>query len=221
MTVAGIVASYPATANVFQQYGIDFCCHGDEQLGAACERLELQADHVQADLNAALKRSEPDTVDWSAEPAEALIEHLLERYHAGGYALMDQISTLMEKVLRVHGERWGQLVPDLAEAWFGLARELTSHFRKEEVVLFPMMQAMLAGSQGPPLDGPLAVMAAEHEDAGAGLDAITQLTDKFTPPEGACRSVTALWDTLRLFDLETRRHIHLESHVLFPAFDNH
>ena len=71
------------------------------------------------------------------------------------------------------------------------------------------------------LDGPLAVMAAEHGDAGAGLDAITQLTDKFTPPEGACRSVTALWDTLRLFDLETRRHIHLESHVLFPAFDNH
>lgn len=216
-SVAGVVAEKPATALVFQSLGIDYCCGGKESVHAACERKGLDVAEVTSALEAAACEA-PDDRDWTQVETGELIEHLLAEYHESGYFHIDQITQLVEKVHRVHGEKWGDLIPRLHALWFQLAPELLSHFRKEENVLFPMMHALSAGAPGPPLTGPLSCMFMEHDTAGAALEELTQLTGNFVPPEDGCATVFALWDSLKRFDGETRRHIHLENHVLFPRF---
>jgi regulator of cell morphogenesis and NO signaling len=59
-------------------------------------------------------------------------------------------------------------------------------------------------------------MAADHDDAGALLAKIRELTNNFTPPEGACPTFRALWQGLQEFESDLHRHVHLENNILFP-----
>ncbi len=218
LTIAGIVTAHPMAANVLLQYGLDGADLGGLSLSAACERLNVELEALRAELDGAVRRSLPDDRDWAGAPTLELIEHLLDRYHEGGYALMDQIGLLMRQAVHEHTGRWGDLLPKLAELWFHMAPELTGHFRKEEMMLFPMMRFFDPGDQIPPFEGPLQQMFVEHDEAIAALNAIKDHTRGFWAPYGADRTVTQLWETLKRFDAETRRHIHLENDVLFPRF---
>jgi regulator of cell morphogenesis and NO signaling len=60
-------------------------------------------------------------------------------------------------------------------------------------------------------------MQHEHEDAGAELESIRQLTNDHTPPAGACGTWRALYLGLAEFERELMQHVHLENYVLFPG----
>jgi regulator of cell morphogenesis and NO signaling len=64
--------------------------------------------------------------------------------------------------------------------------------------------------------GPIAVMEAEHEAAGAALRRIRELTGDYTLPPGACTTWNALWHGLEALEVSLHEHIHLENNVLFP-----
>ena len=68
-----------------------------------------------------------------------------------------------------------------------------------------------------PLDGPIACMLQEHDEAGAALAKIRSLTNDFTPPAEACNTYRALFAGLAELEEDLHRHIHLENSVLFPA----
>lgn len=55
-SVGNIVAEYFAAAKVFKKYGIDFCCHGEVALDAACAAQGLELEEVMQ----ALERQETD-----------------------------------------------------------------------------------------------------------------------------------------------------------------
>lgn len=89
---------------------------------------------------------------------------------------------------------------------------------KEEEVLFPAIKAMASGEPaGIPLDGALATMLEEHDEAGAALARMRELTNGFTPPAEACNTYRALFAGLAELEEDLHRHIHLENSVLFPA----
>ena len=67
------------------------------------------------------------------------------------------------------------------------------------------------------LDGPVACMLQEHEDAGAALARMRELTHGFTPPPEACNTYRALFAGLAELEEDLHRHIHLENAVLFPT----
>jgi regulator of cell morphogenesis and NO signaling len=98
--------------------------------------------------------------------------------------------------------------------------ELMSHMRKEELVLFPYVEA-LAGSSRPfapfgTVQNPIRMMNAEHEDVGDALRAMRALSNDYAVPADACGSFRALYDGLRALDEELKAHIHLENVVMFP-----
>ena len=86
------------------------------------------------------------------------------------------------------------------------------HMIKEEEILFPM----IAAGQGANAMGPVSVMEAEHADAGEMLRRLNELTDGYTPPEGACNTWRALWAGLEDLEKAMHVHIHLENNILFP-----
>lgn len=59
-------------------------------------------------------------------------------------------------------------------------------------------------------------MEAEHDDTGDHLARIRKLSDDFTPPADACERFQMLYRQLQAFDADTKRHVHVENHVLFP-----
>ena len=50
MTVGEIVAKNVAFAEIFEKYGIDFCCGGDVSFAEICEKNNLDAEKIIAEL---------------------------------------------------------------------------------------------------------------------------------------------------------------------------
>jgi regulator of cell morphogenesis and NO signaling len=106
-----------------------------------------------------------------------------------------------------------------------LLEELSLHMRKEEVMLFPAIEACEEASvRGMPLPptpfgsvaNPIRMMRMEHEDAGGALSRMRELTAGYAIPSYACATYTALMNGLRDLETDLNQHIHLEDDILFP-----
>ncbi|MEX0928878.1 MAG: hemerythrin domain-containing protein, partial [Balneolales bacterium] len=61
----------------------------------------------------------------------------------------------------------------------------------------------------------LLLMESEHEEAGAVMEQIRELTNSYQPPEGACTTYRVLYQNLAGFEEDLHRHVHLENNILF------
>lgn len=210
-TVGEIVARSPLQARVFQSFGIDFCCQGGRTLTEACERKGVPLESVIEQLEAGERGG------GTAELAPAaLIRHIVDRHHAYMRAELPRVREMAARVARVHGGHTPSLIA-LNEEFLEMAAEIEGHLMKEEQVLFPAIRALCAGGPGVmPLDGPVACMMQEHDDAGEALRRMRQLTNGFNPPADACNTYRALFAALEAMESDLHRHIHLENSVLFP-----
>jgi regulator of cell morphogenesis and NO signaling len=207
-TVAEIAATLPGATSVFRRHKLDFCCGGKAPLAEAAATRGADLATLEAEL-AGLATTPPDV------PMEtgALIDLIETRYHAGHRRDLAELIRLARRVEAVHGER-EDAPHGLAALLEAIAADLEDHMRKEEGVLFPMMRA-----GGHAMIGhPIAVMRHEHDEAGAQLRALEELTTGGTPPEGACNTWRALYAGTRHFTEELMEHIHLENNLLFPRF---
>ena len=145
-----------------------------------------------------------------------LIQHIVETHHTYLRSELPRIQAMAERVAKVHGGHTPSLV-EVYRIHCCMAEELASHMMKEEEILFPAIKKLCAGeSNGLPLDGPVACMLQEHEDAGAAMAELRKLTHGFTPPAEACNTYRALFAGLAELEEDLHRHIHLENSVLFP-----
>lgn len=215
-TVGELVAERPSRSKVFQKHGIDFCCQGGRTLGEACQRKVVDPSVVVGDLEA-----ESREVVEEANPAELppveLIDYIVSKHHGYLREELPRIHTMAQRVAQVHGPHTPSLV-QVHLIYEEMMVELAHHMMKEEDVLFPAIKAMASGEPaGIPLDGALATMLEEHDEAGAALTKLRELTSGFTPPAEACNTYRALFAGLADLEADLHRHIHLENSVLFPA----
>lgn len=215
-TVGEIVAQKPSLARVFQSFSIDFCCQGGRTLREACALKNIAPETVTEQLEAGMKEKDATGENPALLPPARLIEHIVNTHHAYLKSELPRLHAMSERVARVHGGHTPSLV-EVFETFCGMAEELSSHLMKEETILFPAISAMEQGETVTPLDGPVACMLQEHDDAGAALARLRQLTNGFTPPAEACNTYRALFAGLAELEDDLHRHIHLENSVLFPS----
>ncbi len=218
VTVADIVTSFPPAARVFERHGLEYCCQGRIPLAQACAQKGIETDVVIAELEAAASAA-PRTRDWTNASASEVIDHLLGVHHEYVKREIPRLSTLMEKVNRVHGPTHPGTIPVIAGLWRNVSAELSQHLDKEEEILFPMVKALEARrpvSMHCGVEGPVHVMEIEHEVAGQVFARMRELAANYVPPEEACGSWRALWSGLDEFERDLHVHVHLENHVLFP-----
>ena len=219
-TVGQLVAERASRAKVFERFGIDYCCGGKMSIADACGRKGVDPIAVMAALDAldaALGAQVADR-DWGTAPLEQLVQHILETHHAFLRQAMPRLAFLVAKVARVHGDSHPELL-EVAKVYGKFHADMDAHMGKEEAILFPLILGLAKGESvrfAPPVEAPISVMEAEHDDAGRDLEAINRLTNGYEPPEGACNSYRAMLDGLRELEQDTHRHIHLENNVLFP-----
>jgi regulator of cell morphogenesis and NO signaling len=221
--VSEIAIADPATIKVFQQHQIDFCCGGRMPLGEACSRHGLDPAAILAELRAVGESPAPEP-RWETEPLSSLVAHIQARFHRPLREELPRLQAMLTKVVSRHGHHLPETLPRLATIFDTLQAELLAHMAREDAVLFPAIiasEAALASDGNPwqpwlAIEGPVPVMEAEHESAGAALKAMRDLTGGYVAPDWACPTFRGLYHGLAQLEADMHVHVHLENHVLFP-----
>ena len=204
----------PGATRIFDAHHFDFCCAGNRTLRTVAASAGVDAEAIVGELRLLEARvGESTEQDWGTASDTELVEHILARYHAVHREQLPELIRLARKVEQVHGDR-PECPNGLADHLAGMAQELESHMRKEELVLFPM----IARGQGAMAVAPVTMMRHEHDDHGVALRHLESLTDGITPPRGACTTWRALYTGLREFRQDLMQHIHTENNILFERF---
>lgn len=212
LSLGEIAVAWPAAIAIFRREGLDFCCGGNVALREAAAARGLALDALEAEL-AALTERDPVPAPERLSP-DALIEHILRRFHAVHRREIPDLALLARKVEAVHREH--PLVPKgLAAALIELGAELELHMAKEEQVLFPLMRN---GGAGVPIAHPITRMRHEHDEHGVKLRRLAEITHDLALPADACNSWRALYARVEKLVADVMQHIHTENNQLFPQF---
>lgn len=209
-TLGELVTIHPVAAKVFHQYGMDFCCGGQQSFGQACTVAGVDPVGVAAEIEHAAAQS-PHAERWDQRPLSELIDHILSRYHAPLRTELPRLIELAGRVEQAHADR-SDRPAGLALLLSQVRDAVESHLEKEEQILFPLIRA----GRGHMAQMPVQVMIHEHDDHGQNLTRIRQITHDFTLPPQACASWRELYRALEELEGELMAHIHLENSVLFP-----
>ena len=228
--VRSIAMEYPATSRVFEHFGIDYYCdRGHRSLADACEDLLISVDEVLRQLNEQknLTTADDHTVKFPFDPQTAplasVIDYIVRRYHMTARQEIPRIQTLAEKVRRRYGASHPEMI-EVENIFRALSEDLQHHMHKEEQALFPSITGQPRIQRGAiPVLGtshgfamPIQVMEAEHQACEDMLRRLRILTKIFQPPPEACPTFRAFYQGLAQFDSDTREHLHVENHFLFP-----
>lgn len=223
-TIGELVAKDYRKAQVFKKYGLDFCCGGKKSVKAACEEKGIDADKVEAELNAFTETPAAKTENYDNWGLGFLGDYIVNKHHAYVRESIPALTEYTTKIARVHGGRHPELV-EVAKHFAAVAAELTSHMPKEERILFPYIKQMEeAQKNGTTIDrpafgtiqSPINMMEMEHTAAGGDMEAIRTLTQNYELPADACATYRVAFSKLQEFEDDLFNHIHLENNILFP-----
>lgn len=224
--VGDIVAERFATARVFKQYGIDFCCHGHVRLEEACANAGVSTEQVIEALQKEETAVTGGGIPFASWPLDLLIDYVLKIHHRGIRSRGPELLELIAKVKRAHGEAHPEL-NELYELVSVSLEDLEMHLQKEENVLFPYLYDLFEAAQHGNSIGtmhcgsiahPIRVMNMEHENEGNRYLHIKELTHSFRVPEDACGSYRLMLVELETFVDALFEHIHIENNIIFPRF---
>jgi regulator of cell morphogenesis and NO signaling len=222
-TVGDIVTGDFRAAAVFHEFGIDFCCGGRRSLAEACAERKIESEVVLEALTRALSvpGSAPRFDEWSPE---TLIGFIVGNHHEYVRRALPSLTAHTQKLAAVHGSRHPEL-HEIARLTGFVAGEMTSHMAKEERILFPFIARLSeAARDGRPapeapfgsIDNPIRMMEHEHDEAGAAMARIRELTADYTVPADGCTTYLVCFKELDAFEQDLHAHVHLENNILFP-----
>lgn len=216
-SVAQLVTDRPGRARIFERLGIDYCCGGDHSLTAACREKNLDPSTVATMLDAAVEASSAsETTDWTERSLGALIDHIVSTHHAYLRRELPRLEGLLTQVVQAHGDEHSWLDPTL-EVFQTLKLDLETHMMSEEERIFPSIRSLDAEAPDASLDEDgIEKMIREHDDSGAALERLRELTNDYTPPEDACPKFHSALRGLHDLETDMHRHVHKENNILFP-----
>jgi regulator of cell morphogenesis and NO signaling len=218
--VGEIVRAAPARSRIFENLGIDYCCGGKKPLAEVCRAKGLDPATVVAMLSALddtpdAVLANPDTMTLSE-----LCDHIEQVHHGYLREELPRLDFLTRKVAAVHGEHEPRLL-EVRRVFESFNAEMSSHTKEEDEVVFPAIRRLepangdqTHGAEG--LKASFDKLESEHDNAGAALDRLKELTESYTPPNWACNTFRALYDGLAKLEKNTHQHVHKENNVLFP-----
>ncbi len=220
--VGDIVKVNFKTAQIFDKNNIDFCCGGGVSLEEACKKSNTDINKLIPELEALVQLSDPDSKYINSLELDELCDYIVKRHHT---YVTENISFLLQKLQKlcdVHGENHPELF-QISALFVGAAENLGNHMVKEEEDLFPYIKELTQlkknnqklDDQAGRLMKTISSMIEEHETEGERFETISKLSNKYTCPPDACNTYKVTFQTLKDFEQDLHRHIHLENNILF------
>ncbi|MBX7225590.1 MAG: iron-sulfur cluster repair di-iron protein [Chitinophagales bacterium] len=222
--IGAIVAQDYRTAQVFNTFGIDFCCGGKRTISEACASIKVDADQVVEQLNALSESDAQEEANFVEMPLDELIHYIENQHHQYIRLKIPFLLQILEKIKHVHGHAHPELV-EVYDLFKASSEDLLLHLHKEEAVLFPYVLHLVEANKNnvkidtPPflsIQNPVLMMEEDHELEGDRFKKIALLTNDFHLPEGACHSYAIAYQELHAYVKDLHKHIHLENNILFP-----
>lgn len=223
--IGEIVAKDIKAAVVFESVGIDYCCRGNRILSEVCQEQSLDIKPIMEKLQAISSDVDPSSgIDFNSWSLERLADHVEQTHHNFVRSEIPLLQQRIDRICTVHGARHPELL-EVNKLFNETAEELSQHMVKEERMLFPHIKALeTASNKNEKLEtpafgtvsNPIEMMMKEHTDEGDRFVKIAELTNNFTPPADACNTYKVTFQTLKEFEQDLHRHIHLENNILFP-----
>ena len=226
MSAAEVVKADYRAAEVFDGYGIKYCCGVKLPLAMVCDLQQVAKEELFDKLSIATRRIEiSPMLDFQSWGTTFLTEYISNVHHSYAKKIMLTLTPAFELFVTEHLRQY----PVYEEALFvfkSLSKHLVEHIHLEESITFPYISqlenaylrqdrvsVLLVKTLRKPIP------AGNHlrrDEIAALLGKIKLLTNKYTAPAAACTSHNVLLSRLREFDQDLEQHTYLEDQVLFP-----
>lgn len=222
-TLAEIVKGNFKTSEIFESYGLDYCCNGKRSIETACAEKNINTGELIEKLSAANVNKNGNGAFDKLELDE-LIDYIVRTHHSYVAKMLPMMDAHAVKVSNAHGKNHPELV-EVADIWSAVSNELANHMMKEERMLFPYIKSLVnakknsAEYQFAPfgtVENPINMMEREHANAGDAFFRIKELTGNYSIPDDACATLTVFFKELNEFENDLHLHIHLENNILHP-----
>ena len=140
-TIGEIAVRQPSTVEVFEQLGIQYCCHGDETVEQVCGYLGLPVHGVLSELNRVADANSTTRAPWADPILDALMGKLLRNRTVLVQRDLPRIQQLARTVSSCHLREHPNAI-HVAQMSATLAHEVTSHFTEEAQTLFPKIREL-------------------------------------------------------------------------------
>ncbi|MGQ1783976.1 MULTISPECIES: iron-sulfur cluster repair di-iron protein [unclassified Saccharicrinis] len=221
-SVGDIVKANFKTAQIFEKNGIDFCCGGGISLGEACKKSNIDARLLVPELQAKVEQNDADSRYIDSLELDELCDYIEKRHHSYVNENIPFIQQKLQKLCDVHGANHPELY-EVKELFDGAAANLSMHLKKEELMLFPYIRKMVkykkealkGDSEFGEAQKNIDLLDEEHQTEGGRFEKISTLTSSYTCPPDGCGTYQVTYQTLKEFENDLHRHIHLENNILF------
>lgn len=224
MKVTDVVKAYPKAVEIFNDFHIDYCCGGKDQLEDALQELGIDSKSFIELLNKKLITEASGVEQGQVLEVERLmqmevpelIDYIYDTHHIKERKLLAEIDELMNKVLLAHYEHHQEQLIPLHGLFSDLRKELQQHFVKEEKLIFPYMKEHYKDIGDYKY---VKELEDEHEAAGEIIKEIEKVTNDFTPPEDGCASYRLTFKKLSELIKDIYIHIFTENSLLFQKYE--
>lgn len=220
--IGDIVKANFNTAKIFEKNNIDFCCRGAVSLEDATSNAKIDINNLLTELEAIVALSDPDSKYIDSLELDELADYIEKRHHSYVSENIPFLQVKLQKLCDVHGDKHPELfrIKDLFD---GAAENLNAHMKKEELILFPHIRKMVKiKKDNLTMKDELGrareiinVMHKEHSTEGERFEEISKLSSSYTCPPDGCNTYQVTYQSLKDFEKDLHRHIHLENNILF------
>jgi regulator of cell morphogenesis and NO signaling len=211
------------TAEIFESYGLDYCCGGQRSIETACAAKKINIKELIGKLEEAFVKKNGNGI-FDNMPLDELIDHILNVHHKYVSKMLPVITAHSNKVYNAHGTNHPEL-EEVNNIWQNVSEELGGHLMKEEKMLFPYIKSLVDSKRESlsfpfapfgAVGNPISVMEKEHASAGDAFARLREITNDFSLPADACATFTVFFEELKEFEKDLHMHIHLENNILHP-----
>src|SRR5690606_8281103 len=108
----------------------------------ACAQKSIDSDTLICQLENTAVQKSAAAVDYNTWPLDLLADYIEKKHHRYVEQKIQEITPFLEKVVHVHGGGHPELA-EVEQLFKASAGELTTHMKKEELMLFPYVRKMV------------------------------------------------------------------------------
>lgn len=167
----------------------------------------------------------PELENWHDRSVAELTQYIVAKHHEYLRAELPIMERLLQDCMNNTQEEHTKPLLVITSTFRQFRRGIENHLKKEEAILFPMIEsletAVRTGALPPQLpfgtiQHPIAVMEQEHEVARRELAQIREFTETYRSGAGAGESYSSFLSRFEQLEVDLDVHSRLEDEVLFP-----
>jgi len=223
MKIKDLVNENFHTAELFAKFGIDFCCNGNRLIEAALKEKKISKSRFIEEYKKIDTARSAEDFHYSEWGLDFISKYIINNHHKYVKGAIPSITAHLQKIQNAHGDKY-TFIKEIENTFARVAAEMTSHMKKEEKTLFPLIKYLVDSNrlkEKPKTRGygsvqnPIKQMKAKHVSVGNAMKVIRTLTDDYSLPENYCATFQITYNELAQFEKDLHKHMHLENNILF------